>query len=103
MQIRNPPPRRMMLSTLDVAQREGVTTAKVALWCRTGAIWPVLRLAGGWAIDPMYVAAQLKRKPGRPLSAVPKKPSIRGRGRPKGVKNSKPYPKGVKRPRKNND
>ena len=98
--IINPRPRTVMLSTREVAEREGVSISQVRSWCRKGAIWPVMRLGATWLIEPLYVAAPPNLQPGRPRSALPKVPSERGRGRPKGVKNSRPYPKGVKRPRR---
>ena len=98
--IPNPAPRRMLLSTREVAEREGVAVAKVTYWCRTGQLWPVVRLSASWGIDPLYMASPQLGQPGRPRSARPKKPATRGRGRPPGVKNSRPYPLGVKRPRK---
>lgn len=91
------PPLLPLLSTRDVAERHGVTCGAVARWCRIGAIWPVIRLTGGWAIEPIYYLDLPDGRPGRPRIHPPKVPSGRGPGRPKGSKNRKPYPKGVKR------
>lgn len=93
----------MLLSTREVAERLKVDVNTVTQWCRLGAIWPAMRLAGGWAIDPCYIVMPLKPHvagPGRPRIHPVQPPSGRGRGRPPGAKNLKPYPKGVKRPRK---
>ena len=91
--------RNILLSTTEVAAREGVSAVQVAAWCRQGQIMPVQRMNGRWLILRNYLLVPRvmgcppvgKIKCGKPLLA---------RGRPPGSKNRKPYPVGVKRPRK---
>ena len=96
----NPAPRGVMLSTSDVARREGVRTALVTAWCRNGGIWPAQKVGSHWLISHAYVTTR-NTKIGRPRTRPEKVPSGLPPGRPKGSKNKRPYPKGVKRPRKN--
>jgi hypothetical protein len=91
--------RSAYLTCAQVAEREGLTRQSVARLCRLDAIFPVMKHGSQWLIDRGYVISGTVGAPGRPTLAVKAKHK-RGRGRPKGVKNSKPYPKGVKRPRK---
>lgn len=71
----------------QVAQQLGLSKWTVCKLCRAGTIWPAYLHAGSWHIPRGYVYMADDRKPG---------------GRPPGSKNKKPYPKGVKRPRKTN-
>lgn len=75
--------RAVVYSTREMAARWGVTTVQVAYWCRAGLVVGCQRLNRQWVMLP---TAFLITPP--PL------------GRPPGAKNKKPYPKGVKRPRK---
>lgn len=90
--------RNILLSTADVAAREGVSAVQVATWCRQGQIFPVQSMHGRWLIPRAYILVP------RPLGRPPEKKINRKkkatlRGRPPGSKNKKPYPVGVKRPR----
>ena len=91
--------RSTYLTCAQVAEREGLTRQSIARLCRMEAIFPVMKHGHTWLIDRGYVIAATAGTSGRPTLAVTTK-NRRGRGRPKGVKNRKPYPKGVKRPRK---
>ena len=91
--------RSAYLTCAQVAEREGLSRQSVARLCRMNAIFPVMKHGNAWLIDRGYVVSATAGTAGRPTLAVKVK-STRGRGRPKGVKNSRPYPKGVKRPRK---
>lgn len=91
--------RSAYLTCAQVAEREGLSRQSIARLCRLDAIFPVMKHGGTWLIDRGYVISATAGTPGRPTLAVTPK-NRRGRGRPKGVKNSRPYPKGVKRPRK---
>jgi hypothetical protein len=90
--------RSIFLSTRDVSKREGVAVQTVSHWCRLGVIWPIHKHGSVWLIADPYTLARSTDKGGRqrltPLR-VKGKP-----GRPPGSKNRRPYPKGVKRPRK---
>ena len=79
------------LTTKDVALFEGVKPIEVSAWCRDDLIFPVQLIGGRWRIDPNYtvVPGALKPPPGM----------RRGKGRPRGSRNKRPYPRGVKRPR----
>jgi len=91
--------RSTYLTCAQVAEREGLTRQSIARLCRMDAIFPVMKHGQTWLIDRGYVLSATAGMAGRPgLGSLKVKHSRRGR--PKGVKNSKPYPKGVKRPRK---
>lgn len=91
--------RSAYLTCAQVAEREGLSRQSVARLCRLNAIFPVMKHGNSWLIDRGYVISATAGLHGRPRDPDSKKKHPR-RGRPKGVKNSKPYPKGVKRPRK---
>ena len=97
------PPRPMgyqpvYLTCHEVAKRHGTSRQQIARMCREGSIFPVLHDGARWLISNTYVIANTVGKHGRPtVDKLPKRP----RGRPPGAKNKKPYPKGVKRPRRN--
>jgi hypothetical protein len=90
--------RSAYLTCAQVAEREGLSRQAIARLCRLDAIFPVMKHGRAWLIDRGYAIAAH----GQPTLALKLK-GQRGRGRPKGVKNSRPYPKGVKRPRKKQD
>lgn len=92
--------RSAYLTCAQVAEREGLSRQGVARLCRMDAIFPVMKHGRTWLIDRGYVLAATAGQAGRPGTQKQVIKGQRGRGRPKGVKNSKPYPKGVKRPRK---
>lgn len=81
------------LTTREVAALEGVTLLNVSHWCRTGMIYPAQIVGGRWRISPDYIVI-----PGARGKVYPG--AKRGKGRPLGAKNKRPYPTGVKRPRK---
>lgn len=90
--------RSIFLSTAQVAEREGVTVQTVSHWCRLGVIWPVIKHGNVWLVDNLYSLARSTDKGGRPRLTPLR---VKGKpGRPLGSKNKRPYPKGVKRPRK---
>lgn len=93
--------RSIFLSTAQVAEREGVTVQTVTHWCRLGVIFPISKHGNVWLIDNSglgYVVARSTDKGGRPRLTPLR---VKGKpGRPPGSKNRRPYPKGVKRPRK---
>lgn len=92
-------PRHILLSTHDVAAREGVSAVQVATWCRQGQIFPAQSMLGRWLISRGYIL--VPRAMGRPVEKkINRKKKVERRGRPLGSKNKKPYPVGVKRPRK---
>lgn len=91
--------RSAYLTCAQVAEREGLSRQSIARLCRMDAIFPVMKHGRTWLIDRGYVISATAGTPGRPGLTL-KVNGQRGRGRPKGVKNSRPYPKGVKRPRK---
>lgn len=77
----------------------GVSRQSIARLCRLDAIFPTMKHGQTWLIAPGYVIVPTVGQAGRPANWPPKIKHTR-RGRPPGVKNSRPYPKGVKRPRK---
>ncbi|CAB4154755.1 hypothetical protein UFOVP653_26 [uncultured Caudovirales phage] len=81
------------LTTREVAALEGVTALDVSHWCREDLIFPVQSVGGRWRIAPDYIVVPGAR--GKVYAD-----QKRGRGRPLGAKNKRPYPLGVKRPRK---
>lgn len=92
--------RSAYLTCAQVAEREGLSRQSIARLCRMDAIFPIMKHGKTWLIDRGYVISATAGTPGRPTLSTKIR---RGRGRPKGVKNSRPYPKGVKRPRKKQD
>jgi hypothetical protein len=77
---------RHLMTTIEVAKKMGVSRGSVAHWCREGSIFPAFRVNGQWMIEPGFQILATKAKSRR--------------GRPMGARNRKPYPLGVKRPRK---
>jgi hypothetical protein len=77
---------RHLMTTRQVAEKNGVTVGTVSRWCREGAIFPIILINGIWMIEPFHRVNKNKGKVGA--------------GRPPGSRNRRPYPKGVKRPRK---
>lgn len=94
--------RSVYLTCADVAEKEGLSRQAVARMCRLEILFPAMKHGNAWLIDPTYSIAMVGGTPGRPRNPDPRFKHPR-RGRPKGVKNSKPYPKGVKRPRKKSE
>lgn len=74
---------RHLLTTNEVSEKLGVSRHTVAHWCREGFIFPAISYHGYWLIEPGFQLVAVK-----PI------------GRPPGARNRKPYPRGVKRPRK---
>jgi len=88
--------RSAYLTTSEVAQRENLTTYQVATFCRMGFIFPIMKHNRSWLIGREYAFVANIALPRR------KQISIGQLGRPKGSRNVRPYPKGVKRPRRKN-
>jgi hypothetical protein len=93
------------ISTREVAQRTGLGLRLVQYLCQHGYITPTRKVGGTWMIQEGYWMA-VKVSDGK----IERKSRItdifavkRGRGRPKGSKNKRKYPRGVKRPRKQKD
>lgn len=86
------------LTVAEVAAREKVSERMVRYWCKTGALFTAAKVGEMWLIHPDYFVKIERRHipPAPPEARLPG----RGRGRPAGVKNSRPYPEGVKRPRR---
>lgn len=74
---------RHMLTVQQVADQMGVSYGAVSFWCRNGMIFPMTKIGRTYLIEPGFRFISGGR-----------------RGRPIGSKNKKPYPVGVKRPRK---
>ena len=91
--------RSAYLTCAQVAARHGVTRQSIARLCRLDAIYPIMKVGRTWLIAHDYVIAVSVGRRGQPGAVIVKSKHAR-RGRPKGSKNSRPYPKGVKRPRK---
>ena len=91
--------RSAYLTCTQVAERVGVSRQAIARLCRMAAIYPIMKHGNIWLIAPSYVIAASAGIAGRPREK-PIRMQYAKPGRPKGVKNKKPYPKGVKRPRK---
>lgn len=90
-----------LMTTRQVAEKEGLTMRHVQLLCVQGHIIPARKIGHAWMIGRGYFFAVTLRSgktKGTPLIVAER----RGRGRPKGSRNKKAYPKGVKRPRKVN-
>lgn len=89
-----------VLTTLQVAALEKLTVRQVQFMCRTGTLDPVRKFGRYWLIGEGYFyskPAPWVAPNGLNTIIIPDR---RKPGRPKGAKNKKPYPKGVKRPRK---
>jgi hypothetical protein len=85
------------LTVDEVARREGVSGRMVRYWCESGALLTAAKIENEWVINPNYfVKVDRRHLEPLPRERVPGRP----RGRPLGVKNSRPYPEGVKRPRR---
>lgn len=89
----------MYMTPKQLADRLEITPQCVTMWCRAGYLGNDARLVEGrWMIlDTPFLAL-----PARPRGKDGKLPPPRThkRGRPPGAPNKKPYPKGVKKPRK---
>lgn len=111
------PRRGILLTTTEVAAREGMNRIEVARYCRNGWIYPAEQVGRYWFIAANYIKTDFGRTPPRPSLDRGRPPNIIAalypiigsevaanlypkRGKPFGAKNRKPYPKGVKRPRK---
>lgn len=81
------------LSPKDVAKHHNVSVQTVRDWCRSGFIMPAVQVGRYWAIQPNYIIAVSEE---HWIAGV----KFAKTGRQKGARNLKPYPKGVKRPRK---
>lgn len=89
------------LTATQVALREGLSRQGVARLCRVGGIFPVMKDdRDHWLIHVTYAITITAGCGGRPAKYPPPPPKHPRRGRPLGVKNSRPYPRGVKRPRR---
>ena len=89
-----------LLTARQVAEREGLSVRQVQTLCNQGNVLHARKIAGRWMIGEGYFFAVTPDKgklKGIPVIVAERRP----RGRPKGSPNKKPYPKGVKRPRKN--
>ncbi len=75
---------RHLMTTDDVAAKMGVGRAAVAYWCRKGLIFPIVKIGTTWLIEPGFCLMKTATRSGRK----------------KGSRNKKPYPIGVKRPRR---
>lgn len=88
-----------LMTTRQVAEKEGLTMRHVQLLCTQGHIIPARKIGHTWMIGKGYffaITPKHGRTKGLPLIVAER----RGRGRPKGSRNKKAYPRGVKRPRK---
>lgn len=95
----------MLLTPEQLADMRGVSPQTVTSWCRAGLIDGANLINGHWIIQwsPLMAASlPMERSRGKDGTLEPPTPK-RGRGRPKGARNKKPYPKGVRRPRKNKE
>lgn len=87
------------LTCAEVAKRHNTSRQQIARMCRDGGIFPVLHDGTKWLISDSYViVVTIGGKGGRPT--IEKPPKRTTRGRPPGSKNKRPYPTGVKRPRR---
>lgn len=96
-----PPHRRALggITPAQVARDYNVPIHVVYYWLGIGNIFPSpVRVGGRYEIPARYVV--LKPELRALWNPDHYTPTGRPPGRPKGVKNSKPYPKGVKRPRR---
>lgn len=88
-----------LLTTRQVATREGLSVRQVQTLCNQGNVMYARKIAGIWMIAEGYffaITPKVGKTKGMPIIVAERRP----RGRPKGSSNKKPYPKGVKRPRK---
>lgn len=88
-----------LLTTRQVAQRENLSVRQIQTMCLQGNVMYVRKIAGRWMISEGYYFAETPKTgktKGIPMIVAER----RRRGRPKGSPNKKPYPKGVKRPRR---
>jgi hypothetical protein len=94
----------MFLTPKQLAGLLGVTPQCITAWCRAGYMHGDAHLVNGrWVIrwsellrTSLPVIGNRVRPDGQIVTYVGKRP----RGRPPGSRNRRPYPKGVKRPRK---
>lgn len=94
----------MLMTPKQLADLFGVTPQCVTGWCRAGyLVGDADRIGGRWVIrwSPLMMSSlpviEIRRTRAGTVKQIVGK---RGRGRPPGSRNKKPYPKGVKRPRK---
>lgn len=88
-----------LLTPRQVAEREQLSVRQVQTMCRQGNVMYAKKISCRWMISEGYmftVTPKTGKTKGIPMIV----PERRKRGRPKGSPNRKPYPKGVKRPRK---
>lgn len=88
-----------LLTTRQVAEREKLSTRQVQTLCEQGSVMYAKKISGRWLIAEGYFFTEIPKfgkTKGIPMIVADR----RKRGRPKGSPNKKPYPKGVKRPRK---
>lgn len=84
-----------ILTPTDLATEYGVTPQTVTAWCRNGLVDGAQFIGGQWAIpwSPLLMASLPRVRSKKPDGTLSEPAPKRGRGRPKGSKNKKPYPK----------
>lgn len=90
-----------LLTPHQVAEREKISVRQVQMLCNQGSVMYAKKISGRWVIAEGYFfidTPKTGKTKGIPMIVAER----RKRGRPKGSPNKKPYPRGVKRPRKKN-
>lgn len=85
-------PIMMFYTVREVADQLGLRVAVVRRLCQMGFIYPSSKIGNLWTIDKTFT---ILVPPGYHVPQLNLE-----RGRPPGAKNVKPYPAGVKRPRR---
>ncbi len=94
----------MLMTPKQIAELLGITQQTVTGWCRSGQLEDAEYVNGRWVIRWSYLIMSSLLEVKSKLSTTGDVVPVVGRrrpGRPLGSKNKRPYPKGVKRPRKN--
>lgn len=84
-----------ILTAKDLAAEYGVTPQTVTAWCRAGLVDGASFAGGQWVIpwSPFLMSSLPRVRRKLPNGQLAEPEIKRGRGRPKGSKNKKPYPK----------
>lgn len=97
----NPPIHRpTMLDTVAMGKRYNVSRQTISRLCRAGLIFPAQQIGGRWMVPLLHTIDMPSIELARTAQGGRLMPTPGRLGRPPGAKNLKPYPKGVKRPRK---
>lgn len=95
---------RRLLGTGAVAKRHGVPLHVALYWMQHNNFLPGSMFnekTKRWGVPHMHAVIDPALRPvWGDMGTWTRPPTGKPRGRPKGVKNSRPYPTGVKRPRK---